>query len=776
MATYGVTATGFVQKQQSVIISEISASLQQAFGVNINLLPEAVFGQLIGIFSEQLSEVWQLNEAVYDSSYPSGAEGTSVDNILALSNLRRLGARPTVTSPIEAGIPGLVLYGTPGTFIDQGSIITVEGAPTIQFTLDAAVTIGSAVNAVQSVLFTAVPDSGSFELVIIDPDGNTVTSQVISYLALAANSQILFGSAPISGAFTIGLTQAGVTLTTGSIPYTANAAAVQTAIRLLSGYSAVVVTGSFAAGFVINWGSITIPKLSTGANTLGVSVTNVDSVQSAINELHDATASKYPYTDVTVSGSYGSGFVVSFGANSPLGSNPSSGSQPQAVFSTTSNSLQISSTVVNISNTTSTAGLKAQAVGSATCTENGPNFVPANSLNVIGTPVTGWDSVTNPLDCVTGSNVESDTAALARRDTLLAENANGPLQATVAKVSLVSGVTSVIGNQNLGLAAWEIISFSAIPITGSFTIQINGTTTSAIPYTADAAAVQAALNALAGYSTAIVRGSFLAGFTIDFNGANGGAPQALATIPSNSLGVTVSVNYGLPGKSIQIIAAGGTIPNIARAIYGSNSGGIQTYGDPVKVTGDVAIGFPTISNLSSIVGLEAGMVVAGAGIPIGTTILTLTGNTATMSQNATANGTTEALAFTDTYYITDDATGSQFGISFQRPTVIPVYVTIHLVTDLFVNGVANPSPKFNVGSIPTIQQDVVTIGNEVKIGGLIIGFGTNGLIGAFNNVPGINQYTLKFALSASPTGNDNIPLPPSYQALFETFNVIVSYV
>jgi hypothetical protein len=87
----------------------------------------------------------------------------------------------------------------------------------------------------------------------------------------------------------------------------------------------------------------------------------------------------------------------------------------------------------------------------------------------------------------------------------------------------------------------------------------------------------------------------------------------------------------------------------------------------------------------------------------------------------------------------------------------------------------NPASKFNSLSIGTIQQDIVTIGSLVAIGGLIIGFGTNGLIGAFNNIPGIVSYTLYFGITPSPTMNANIQMQSEQQPLFETFNTVVSY-
>jgi hypothetical protein len=78
--------------------------------------------------------------------------------------------------------------------------------------------------------------------------------------------------------------------------------------------------------------------------------------------------------------------------------------------------------------------------------------------------------------------------------------------------------------------------------------------------------------------------------------------------------------------------------------------------------------------------------------------------------------------------------------------------------------------------VATIQQDLITIANGVAIGGLIIGFGTDGLIGAFNAVPGIVSYTLYFGLSPSPVTNTNIQLLPEQAVLAEQFNIQVSYV
>lgn len=778
--TFGVTDQGFVTKQQASIISEIQVALQNALGVNINLLPEAVFGQIVGVFSEREALIWQVVEGAYDSQYPSGAEGTSVDNILALNNLRRLGASATKTSPTEDGIPGLVLFGDPATLVPKGSIITVFGTPSVQFTTDASVTIGSPVDAVQTIIFSNIPTVGSFQLSIVDPSSNTLTSEAIPW-DTNNTTQLSINSTPATGSFEIQLSQAGSVLTTPPISTASGypaATDIQTAIRTLSGYSFAGVGGSAGSYFII-WGTIANPLATIVANTSGVSITKIDSLQAAINNLFDSANSNYPYTDAVVTtGAFSVGFTITFGSGTVIGSNPSCGDQPQSLFVPVNNSLQASATVTNISVNTTVIGLLAQAIAAATCTVDGPNFVPANTLTVIGSPVSGWTGVTNPLDCITGMNIEDDTEALTRREASLQENANGPLPAIIEKVSAVNGVTSVIGNQNLSLAAQQIISFGAVPVIGSFTISINGLTTAPIAFNATAGDVQSAINALSGYSPVTVVGSFLAGFTISFNGSNGGQPQPLALILSNTLGIPATVAFGLPGKSIQIIVAGtASFAGIADAIFSSAPAGIETYGTPFNTTGNTnASSNPNLlTSVANVAGIVAGQVISGAGIPLGTTVLSVAGSTVTMSNNATATASGVAVSFTYSFTVQDQF-GNKYVINWQTPVVAPVFVSISLTTDLMINGQPNPNAKFSTGSIPTIQQDVVSIGNSVPIGGTIIGFGSNGLVGCFNSVPGIISYTISFGLSSSPTMNSNISLPPAWQALFETFNTIISYV
>ena len=589
---FGLTPDGFIAKQESEIQAEIQSSLSTAFGESINLLPESVFGQIVGIFAEREALIWQLAEAVYASQYPAGAEGTSVDNILALNALKRLPASPSKTAPVTNGIPGLKVLGTPLTVVTKGSLISVFGQTQYQFTIDEDILIENPINAIQTLYFTEIPDAGSFKI-------------------------------------KIGL------LETADIDWDDAAADIQTKIRALTGYD-----------------------------------------------------------DVTVTGTYGTGFVITFAGDS--------GEQEQPEITIEDNTLFKSATAVNVNVVYTQDGAPAQGLGSATCTQNGPIPAPANTLTVIDSPISGWDSVTNPLDVIPGAFEENDTEAIERRNNLLASQGNGPIQSIVQKVLLIEGVQSAIGFENLSEAALQLITFESIPTAGTYQLFINGVATSALAYNATAAQIQTAIRNLPSFNTVLVSGDYQFGFTVDFNGSNGGQPQPLILALNNTLvdgisPVAIDIEFDRPPKSFEIVVVGGDDPAIAQAIYNSKPAGIQSYGNVSEV-------------------------------------------------------------------ISDDF-GNPYTISFSRPDSPPVYVTIAMLVEQGV---------FPGDGVTQVQDRIVEIGDAIQIGGLIIGYGTNGLIGAFNDIEGILDYDLTFGLSPNPISQDNIQLLATQRAFFETFNVIVT--
>ena len=701
MTTYGLTANGFNTKPLQQIITELQDDIRGVFGNNINFAPSSNFGQLVGIYSEREALLWQLLEAVYASQYPGGAEGSSVDNILALNNMRRNSASASRTNPTPVvqsnGITlfGLLAFGSPGTVVPAGSIIQTSDTPPLLFTIDSDIIIQQAINAIQGIYFSNVPTSGAFSLLM--PNG--VVTPSIPFNALPQNGLVNFSAVPTSGTFVLSFTIAGVTVNTPALAYNASLASIQSAVQALSGLSSVSVTGSYSSGFIFNFSGCCNPLISF-TNSTDATITATQSVQAQIN--NTLSGGHYPYTDATVVVS-SQGYAVTFGNGYLVSGQTSCGSQPVGLIGIDSNTLENSPRVTNINIVNSTAGAKAQGSGSATCISTGPNFVSANALDSIGTPISGWNSVVNQLDCITGTAVESDAQALIRRSANLEANANGPLLSIVEKVRAITNVVNAIGIENVHLAAYQILGISGTSSSGTFQLSIDGLLTPTIPYNPTAAQVQTAVASVSGYSNTLVTGDAINGFTINFNGSLGGKQIPLMSVINNLTGLTITMAYGLPGKSFEVIVQGGDDTTIAQTILGAKPGGMQSWG----------------------------------------------------STNITVY----------------DSLSNAYSIGFSRPTPVPIYGSIVLVTDL----TTALNPQFNVESISTIQQDLVNIGNAVGIGGLIIGFGTNGLIGAFNSVPGIISYTLNFGRSPNPTTNSNIQLLQNQSPVFETFLWSISY-
>lgn len=219
---FGVTPEGFVAKTLADIKAEVEDALRTSFGEQINLLPESVFGQIVGIFSERESLLWELAENTYDSQYPESAENVSLDFVLALTGLIRLDA-------LESVVIGQALFGTATTVIPLGTGFSVNGDPDAKFQTIEEVTLGTGVDEVQTIGFSAPPTGGSFKL---------------KYNA-EITAAIAFGDA---------------------------AADVQTALNALPSLSGVTVSGSFAADFVVIFagddGKQPQPLLVEDSNTL----------------------------------------------------------------------------------------------------------------------------------------------------------------------------------------------------------------------------------------------------------------------------------------------------------------------------------------------------------------------------------------------------------------------------------------------------------------------------------------------------------------------------
>lgn len=196
---FGVTPQGFSLKRLEDIKTEMEQDLQAELGTNINLLPEEVLGQLVGIISEREALLWELAEAIYDSQYPDTSEGVPLDNVSSITGAIR-------KTPTKSQIIGQLLFGTLGTIIPTGSIVSVTGAPSSRFETLSNVTLVVGVDEIQDIGFDDDPDSGDFKIAFGGQTTgaiawNATASAVQS--ALEALSTIGSGNVSVSGSISL---------------------------------------------------------------------------------------------------------------------------------------------------------------------------------------------------------------------------------------------------------------------------------------------------------------------------------------------------------------------------------------------------------------------------------------------------------------------------------------------------------------------------------------------------------------------------------------------
>ena len=127
-----LTAAGFDRSRLDERLASLQVAMRAIFGNEIDLDPDTIDGQTLGIFAESVSNLDQLAEDVYHGFNPNSATGAALSRLVQLNGIRRIGG---TYSTID-----VLCVGQQGTVIPAGSTVSSAATKTL-FKIMAAATI-----------------------------------------------------------------------------------------------------------------------------------------------------------------------------------------------------------------------------------------------------------------------------------------------------------------------------------------------------------------------------------------------------------------------------------------------------------------------------------------------------------------------------------------------------------------------------------------------------------------------------------------------------------
>lgn len=184
-----INATGFERKRLADIKTDYDTRFTDALGA-VNTSPDAVVGQLIGLFSAAVDEVEEQLQDNYDAMYPSSAEGTSLDGSVLFVGMDRLGSTATKVTACA--------YGVDGTLIPLGSQAR-SGLNSFATTADTVISRANALDV--EITVTTVLNSTSYQIIAggvlaeFTSDASATGTEIAAGLAADFNPAIFTATA-----------------------------------------------------------------------------------------------------------------------------------------------------------------------------------------------------------------------------------------------------------------------------------------------------------------------------------------------------------------------------------------------------------------------------------------------------------------------------------------------------------------------------------------------------------------------------------------------------
>lgn len=172
MAEYGLTSNGPNPKRLDTILDEMHAKLTERLGVNTKQNPQSLLCHLLTNIADELAELWEYGVDVYQSQYPSSAEGVSLDNALQFGGITR-------EMPLKSYY-NILCTGIDGTEIPSGAMIASSTNPSTALVLDTAATISRAAFNKAVVIPATENGGGTYSIVL---DGELHSAETLAALA-----------------------------------------------------------------------------------------------------------------------------------------------------------------------------------------------------------------------------------------------------------------------------------------------------------------------------------------------------------------------------------------------------------------------------------------------------------------------------------------------------------------------------------------------------------------------------------------------------------------
>lgn len=143
---FGLTLQGFNPARLEDVRQALIDAFKAAFGQNIRVDDRSFNGQLIGIFAEVFADLWEAGEDTYTAGFIGSSVGPSLDDLVALAGVPRLGATFSVVV--------MTLTGTPATPVPSGTIFR-DPITALRWVTSADATIGGG----GTIIVNASPES-----------------------------------------------------------------------------------------------------------------------------------------------------------------------------------------------------------------------------------------------------------------------------------------------------------------------------------------------------------------------------------------------------------------------------------------------------------------------------------------------------------------------------------------------------------------------------------------------------------------------------------------